>query len=117
MPARTQRKGAAGERIAEQYLLARGLETVARNYHCRGGELDLVMRQGNVLVFVEVRLRCHPGFGGALASVDARKQRRLIHAAQHYLQHTGWNGPCRFDVIGLDEHAQPEWISNAFDAG
>lgn len=116
MPESTRRQGAEGERIAEQYLITQGLRPITRNYRCRVGELDLVMRQGNVLVFVEVRLRRHRGFGGAVASVDPRKQRRLVLAAQHYLQHAGWNGPCRFDVIGLDGHAQAEWIKNAFDA-
>jgi len=116
MPGSSQREGTAGERTAEQYLVSQGLQTVTRNYHCRTGELDLVMRQGNVLVFVEVRVRRHRGFGGALASVDSRKQRRLILAAQHYLQQTHWDGPCRFDVVGLDGHDRPEWISNAFDA-
>jgi len=111
-----QQAGADAERVAETFLVTQGLETVTRNYRCKGGELDLVMRQADALVFVEVRLRRGQAFGGAAASVDRHKQRRLIHAAQHYLQQTRWSGPCRFDVIGLDQHNPPEWIRNAFDA-
>lgn len=110
-----QQDGASAERTAETFLVTQGLVPVTRNYRCKGGELDLVMRQADALVFVEVRLRRGRAFGGAAASVDRHKQKRLIHAAQHYLQQTGWTGPCRFDVIGLDDSNPPEWIRNAFD--
>lgn len=116
MPGRKQRQGAKGEQLAECFLERQGLTPVTRNYRCKAGELDLVMQHAGMLVFIEVRLRTHSAFGGALASVDPRKQRRLILAARHYLQRTGWNGPCRFDVIGLDGRATPQWIRNAFDA-
>ncbi len=112
----SQQDGASAERTAEAFLVAQGLQPVTRNYRCKGGELDLIMRQADALVFVEVRLRRGRAFGGATASVDRRKQKRLIHAAQRYLQQTRWTGPCRFDVIGLDDRSPPEWIRNAFDA-
>lgn len=95
--------------------MTQGLSLVARNHRCRGGEVDLVMQHQDTLVFVEVRLRRHSGFGGPLASVDRRKQQKLALAAQHYLQRHPWGGPCRFDVVGLgaDPH-NPQWIQNAF---
>lgn len=111
---RTQQHGREAEQRAEQYLQAQGLAPVTRNYLCRMGEIDLVMRDGPALVFVEVRLRRHRGFGDALASVDARKQQRLIRAAQHYLQRHPWDGPCRFDVVGLDAQNRISWIRDAF---
>lgn len=112
--ARTQQHGKEAEQTAQQHLQRQGLTLMSRNHSCRGGEVDLVMRDGDTLVFVEVRLRRNPRFGGALASVDWRKQRRLILAAQHYLQSHPWQGPCRFDVVGLDASNRCQWIKNAF---
>lgn len=113
--ARTQQAGTEAERSAQTYLQQQGLSFVTRNHRCRGGEIDLVMKDRDTLVFVEVRLRRNPRFGGALASVDARKQHRLAIAAQHYLLKNTWHGPCRFDVIGLDASGQCNWIKNAFE--
>jgi putative endonuclease len=112
---RTQRHGTEAELAAQDFLQQQGLQALARNHRCRGGEIDLVMRDRDTLVFVEVRLRRNPNFGGALASVDQRKQRRLGLAAQHYLQRHRWDGPCRFDVIGLDARGQCQWVKNAFE--
>ena len=107
--------GQAAERRAEQWLTKAGLKLVTRNYRCRAGEIDLVMSDGSELVFVEVRCRSNPAFGGALASVDAHKQRRLVLAAQTYLLQRNWSGPCRFDVVGIEApNVQPVWIRNAF---
>ncbi len=100
------------------HLQAAGLHLLARNVACRAGELDLVMREGTVLVFVEVRARRSRQFGGAAASVDLNKQRRLVRAAQHYLQHR-WQGPipaCRFDVVAVDGE-DIDWMRDAFIAG
>ena len=113
--ARTQQKGSQAEQLAEQYLIAQGLTPVARNHRCKVGEIDLIMRHRDALVFVEVRMRRSRAFGGPLASIDARKQRRIILAAMHYLQRTCWSGPCRFDAIGIDGANQIEWITAAFD--
>jgi putative endonuclease len=107
--------GSEAERHAEQWLRASGLTLVRRNYRCRGGELDLVMRDGDTLVFVEVRFRQSNRFGGAAASVDRRKQRRVATAEAHYLQRHGWNGPCRFDVVAIGgDSTTPDWIQDAF---
>lgn len=95
--------GQESERLAEQYLLARGLTLVGRNYRCKVGEIDLIMRDREHLVFVEVRFRKNSCFGSASETIDSRKQQKVIRAAQHYLQ-TTWRGPlpaCRFDVIAI----------------
>ena len=113
---RTQRIGTDAEARAAELLARQGLQLVTRNYRCRAGEIDLVMRDGDQLVFVEVRKRSHAGFGGALASVDGAKQRRLRIAAEHYLMQSRWNGPCRFDVVGFDHASQGTWIRDAFGA-
>jgi putative endonuclease len=114
----TKKSGDAAERFAEQFLLARNLETVVRNYRCRFGEIDLIMQDGGTLVFVEVRMRASSHFGGAVGSIHANKQRRLIATAQHYLAGLRHNPPCRFDAILMNElnNASVEWIKDAFGA-
>ena len=107
--------GAQAEQAAAAYLVKRGLQLVEKNYRCRFGEIDLIMRAGVTLVFVEVRSRSSRAFGGAAASIDARKQRKLIAAAQHYLAQLGKPPPCRFDAL-LFEGSEIEWIQNAFSA-
>ncbi|WP_160083454.1 YraN family protein [Pseudomonas sp. 8AS] len=109
--------GRVAETQARDHLLRHGLRLLAQNWRCRGGELDLVMLDGDTVVFVEVRYRRHAAWGGALESVDSRKQQRLIHAAQHFLQQESrWaRQPCRFDVIALAP-TQLDWLKNAFEA-
>lgn len=113
-----QRDGDDAEALAAAYLRRAGLQILTQNYRVRGGELDLVALDGEAVVFVEVRYRKNPRFGGAAASIDARKQQRLIHAAQVYLMKHPRQAdrPCRFDCILLDalstEHL--EWIKDAF---
>ncbi len=103
--------------MALGYLQTAGLLLVTRNYRCRGGELDLIMQDGRDLVFVEVRFRSHTGYGGAIESIDRRKQRRLITAARHYLQRTGNDRTCRFDVVGIGPGPDTiEWLKNAIEA-
>ena len=104
--------GAAAEALAARFLTTRGLAIVARNYRCRGGEIDLIVRDGNTLVFVEVRLRRSQAFGGAVESITATKRRRLRLAAQHYLGRLAREPPCRFDAILLDGLAAEniEWL-------
>lgn len=117
----TQGRGAAAEALAERYLAARGMTVLARNVHCRGGEIDLVGLDRGTLVFVEVRLRSGTRFGGAAASITARKQQRIILAARWWLAGAGRGHArraCRFDAVlldGLDENGV-EWIPAAFDA-
>lgn len=112
-----QRIGAAAEELAARHLLAQGLRIVERNFRVRGGEIDIIAREGKTLVFVEVRLRSHGDFGGAAASVTVQKQRRIVLAAQHYLQAHGEQA-CRFDCVLLDalDANRLEWVRGAFDA-
>ena len=106
--------GARAEEQAARFLAGRGLKILARNHRCRGGEIDLVCRDGATLVFVEVRLRTNRDFGGAAASITPAKQRRIALAANHYL--AGKPLPaCRFDAVLLDG-TRIDWIRNAFDA-
>ena len=116
---RTQ--GAHVEALARDFLLRQGLSPVAANANYHGGELDLVMRDGDTLVFVEVRYRRGGGFGGGAASVDANKRRKLVHAAELFLAtHREFSrAPCRFDVIDASGDADaPElaWLRDAFRA-
>lgn len=97
-----QRQGRSGEEAALAYLLARGLVLVQRNFLCKGGEIDLVMRERGALVFVEVRQRSQASHGGAAASITPAKQRRLVVAAQVYLLRLKTLPPCRFDVVAID---------------
>ena len=115
----TQRavSGRDAENLAAEYLQEQGLKLVERNFRVRGGEVDLICRDGKVLVFVEVRLRRSKDFGGAAASIGAGKQARLILAARHYLMRVP-ECDCRFDCVLLDrlEKSAIEWIKNAFSA-
>ena len=107
--------GAAAEQHAADYLAGQGLRLLTRNWRCRGGEIDLIMMDGAVLVFVEVRARSGMGFGGAGASITAKKQARIILAARHYLAKHPVDAPCRFDAVLLQD-GQLEWLKSAFDA-
>lgn len=113
-------RGQQIERQAEVWLRRQGLKSVTRNYHVRGGEIDLIMRDGNDLVFVEVRYRHNEHHGSGAESVNLVKQQRLMKAALHYLQaEFGDREPqCRFDVISATSDAAAgvhfDWIRNAF---
>ena len=109
------------ERSTALWLTEQGCRIITRNYRCRAGEIDLVARHGEVLVFIEVRVRTNPHFASAAESVDHRKQRRLQCAAAHYLQRqrAAPMPPCRFDVVVWEPSAdsgklQARWIRNAF---
>ncbi len=110
--------GIAAEALAESYLAGRGLTVVARNYRCRFGEIDLIVRDGDVVVFVEVRLRRSSAFGGARASIDYRKQRKLVATAQHFLSRQRATPRCRFDAILLDslDVGRIEWLQDIITA-
>jgi putative endonuclease len=122
----TKRRGDAAEALAADYLAARGLRLLQRNFKTPGrggGEIDLIMRAPDgTLVFVEVRQRASASHGGAGASITGVKQRRIIFAARHYLQRLASLPPCRFDVVlvqgtsGPDERPAIEWLQAAFDA-
>lgn len=116
---KTREVGTRWERRAESFLNARGLETVARNFSCRLGEIDLVLKDQGCLVFTEVRYRRDHGHGSGAESVTVAKQRRLIRAAQVYLQRNRQQAtlPCRFDVMSLWHRGgelRIDWIRNAF---
>lgn len=113
--------GARYEDLACERLEAAGLVLVERNFSCRHGELDLVMRDGDVLVFVEVRYRRGGGFGDGIDSVGTAKRAKLVRAASAWLAlHPRLaNRTCRFDVVAIagDEGtASLDWRTNAFDA-
>ena len=119
MIAPRQREGFDAEARAETFLGEHGLVPVARNVRFRGGEIDLVMRDGAHWVFVEVRARRDARFGGAAASIDARKRHRISLAAQCYLLRRfgqrAWPA-CRFDVVAF-EAGEPNWVRGAFEPG
>jgi len=112
--------GAAAEAAAADYLQSQGLSVLARNLRCRAGELDLVCLDGGVIVIVEVRHRATSDFGGALASVTWRKQRKLIRATKfHWQRRPAWRARAlRFDVVAVqsrpDGTHQMDWIKDAF---
>lgn len=116
-PVRTARQisGQAAEDEALAWLSKQGMVLVERNFRCKGGEIDLVMRDGDMLVFVEVRKRADGRHGGAAASITAAKQARLIVAAQVFLQRLRMPPACRFDVIAFDGR-QMTWLRNAIEA-
>jgi putative endonuclease len=111
-------RGAQAEQLAARYLQQQGLRLIAQNYRSRFGEIDLIMHDGTTLVFIEVRLRRNSGFGGAAASIDARKQKRIISTAQQYLASLARVPRCRFDAVLLDDTqgGNMHWLKNAFDA-
>ncbi|HYX73319.1 MAG TPA: YraN family protein [Steroidobacteraceae bacterium] len=117
-----QQSGRRAEELAADFLRARGCEILHCNYRRRLGELDIVARADGVLIIVEVRTRASRAYGGAAASVDHRKQRRIMRAAQQLLQQRSDLTvlPVRFDVIVVnDPHGSApaiEWIQHAFEA-
>ncbi|MBK7815724.1 MAG: YraN family protein [Rhodocyclaceae bacterium] len=113
--ATAQAQGAAAEAAAAEFLAARGLALVESNFRVRGGEIDLICRDGATIVFVEVRLRRRSDYGGAGASITTAKQARIVMAARHWLARRRHGPSCRFDCVLMDgEHI--EWLTNAFSA-
>ena len=117
--------GRRGEDRALAHLQSHGLQLIERNYRCRAGEIDLVMREGDVLVLVEVRTRSRSDFGSAASSVGVRKQRRFVLAARHLTltRPELRRMRARIDVVAIDPSAQSgappviTWSRNAFTAG
>jgi putative endonuclease len=101
-PTARQRLGQRGEALAADHLLGKGYQIVARNWRCPGGELDLIARQGDCLVFVEVRARRGQAMGSPEESITAAKQARLIALADAYLQEHEWAGAWRLDVVAIE---------------
>ena len=112
-------RGKSAEDQACHFLIGRGLKLVTRNYRCRHGEIDLIMRDGRDLVFVEVRYRGSRRFAGSAETIDYHKQSKLAATAMHYLQShpDAAARPSRFDVVAIDAELGEnrwEWIRNAF---
>ena len=122
MIASPSQRGAASERLAAEYLEARGILVLARNLRCKSGEIDLVCLDAGVLAIVEVRQRAGMDFGGALGSVTPRKQGRIMRATRFFLQQRPlWRcRAMRFDVVGVQGLPDGEhrilWIKGAFRA-
>lgn len=117
-----ERLGKQGEDLACRELRRRGYVILARRFRTRHGEIDIIARDGDVLVFVEVKARTSRSFGGALGAVTPRKQRQVVAMAQRYLARAGWSTrPCRFDVVavqaGADDAPDVTLVRNAFGAG
>jgi putative endonuclease len=112
------KRGEQAEQWAAHYLQKQGLKLIEQNYRSRFGEIDLIMQDGATLVFVEVRLRRNADFGGAAASIDIRKQQRLIRTSQLYLSGLAHIPACRFDAVLLGDAQgnDAQWLKNAFDA-
>jgi putative endonuclease len=115
-------RGRVWESRAAAHLESHGLQILARGYRCRLGELDLVCRDGQHLVIVEVRARGRGALCSAVDSIDAHKRRRIVQATRHWLmRHGEWQAaPVRFDVVAFDGNDTPDleltWLKNAFDA-
>jgi putative endonuclease len=109
-----QDQGRRWEQAALAHLKRHGLVLVEANFSCKGGEIDLVMRERDTLVFVEVRQRADRKHGGAAASITPAKVRRLVRAAQYYLLRLPSTPPCRFDVVAFDGD-QLDWLRNVIE--
>lgn len=107
------------ENLACSYLKKAGLRLLLQNYRCKIGEIDLIMQDNQSLVFVEVRYRSRINYGSSLESVDAKKQRKLIKAAEYYLlTHKNLLQYIRFDIVAIDKIAnnyQIHWLKNAIE--
>lgn len=106
------------EELAAEYLKGQGLSVIEKNFRCRQGEIDLIARDGEYLVFVEVKYRQSEREGSSLAAVHKRKQRVICRTAWYYLAFCVGNMdiPCRFDVVGIDgKEEEISWVKNAFD--
>ena len=113
-----KRIGHYAESLACRYLKRRGLRLLYRNFRCLRGEIDLIMQDGDSLVFVEVRYRKLTHFGHAKETVSRIKQSRIVQCARYYMHiHKSWNEAVRFDVISIEGQADGmkiEWLADAF---
>lgn len=120
----TTQTGQFWEQFALDYLHQQGLNLISQNYHCRFGEIDLIMQDKDTLVFVEVKYRKDQQFGGALAAVSKAKQQKIKKTASIYLQQhqlNEYNTAYRFDIVAIErlanesEQPQVHWLTNAFN--
>ena len=116
----TKEQGDATEQIAQHFLINNGLTLVTKNFRCKLGEIDLIMKDKTSLVFIEVKYRKSNEYGLPCEAVSASKQKKIINTANFYLQQQGinaYNTDCRFDVVGLVgpiESSSITWLKNAF---
>lgn len=115
-----QRLGQIGEATVAKYLKNNGYKILIQNYRCKLGEIDIIARDGSVLVFIEVKTRSGLNYGSPAAAVDARKQRQISRTAQCYMaEQRIFDSPARFDVVSVlcdnTSHQNIDHISNAFD--
>ncbi|MDU0354056.1 YraN family protein [Paraglaciecola aquimarina] len=106
--------GSDAEQYAQRYLEQRGLIFVTKNYRCRSGEIDLIMRDGSELVFIEVKFRSNPTHGSAIEYFHPAKQRKFVSAVMFYMQEKNLNPsivPHRIDLIGIDKNQQQQNVS------
>ena len=115
MEGTTRQKGRQAEDLACSYLAARGLDLLHRNYQTRAGEIDLIMRDGDIIVFVEVRSRQSAAAMHPVETIDQRKLRRIIDTGRSYLQRECGVDQCRFDVVLVTHGREIEWLQNAFE--
>jgi putative endonuclease len=114
---RLRGRGQAAEALAAEFLTRQGLAILQRNFRCRFGEIDLIARDGDAVVFVEVRMRGRGEFGGAAESITASKRGRLVKAAGFYLAGQRKTPRCRFDAVLVSgPEGRIEWIRDAFGA-
>ncbi|MEW6990358.1 YraN family protein [Colwelliaceae bacterium 6441] len=112
--------GDSWESYAESFLTNNGLTLLTKNFHSRHGEIDLIMQDGDVIVFIEVKYRKNNHYGGAISAVTPKKQQKIIKTATFFLHQQGlneYNTACRFDVIAIEgdkDHPNTEWLKNAF---
>lgn len=116
----TKKLGDCWEQYAERYLISRGLTLFAKNFHSRQGEIDLIMKDADCIVFVEVKYRKSNHFGGAISAVTYQKQQKIIKTAAFFLQQqklNEYNTACRFDIVAIEGDANKpniQWLKNAF---
>ena len=114
----TRARGRSAEAAAVTWLGNHGYRILARNHETRAGEIDVIARDGDTLCFIEIKARATDEHGSPLEAVDRRKQTRLGRCAALYLLEEPWDGPCRFDVLGLtgtEDGWRYELVENAFE--
>lgn len=115
----TTNTGSYWEGYAENYLCQQGLTKVATNFRTKVGEIDLIMKDQETTVFIEVKFRKNAHFGGAISAVSISKQQKITKTAAFFLQQQGlnaYNTACRFDIVAIEGESNPEiiWLKNAF---
>lgn len=112
--------GKQSEQLASEYLIKNGLTIIEKNFHCRFGEIDIIAKDSQTIIFIEVKYRSDVNYGGAISAVSASKQEKIKKSARIYLQQQAlneYNTACRFDVIAMQGQLNsPEitWLTNAF---